>query len=130
MFAFACARGHGRARSLNPSDPIHHVPKVYSVSGHRHSASLSSNAAGYVFQDPWNFRALGFVVSWGTNEGALMNPSEQKPGQQGGQNPGQGGQQGGGGQQKPGQQGGQNPGQGGQQGGGGQQKPGQQSGQR
>jgi hypothetical protein len=81
---------------------------------------------------PGNLRGQGFVVSLGANEGTVMNPSEQKPGQQGGQqNPGQGGQQGGGGQQKPGQQGGQqNPGQGGQHGGGGQQKPGQQSGQR
>src|SRR5262249_50593789 len=75
-----------------------------------------------------NWEGPDFVLSRGANEGASMNPSEQKPGQQT-QGGGQGGQQGGGGQQKPGQQGGQqNPRQGGQQqGGGGQHKPGQQS---
>src|SRR6516162_474773 len=65
-----------------------------------------------------------FVVAGEETQGAVMNPNEQKPGQQhqGGQQGGQGGQQGGGGQPKPGQQG-QEPGQGGQH--GGQQKPGQ-----
>ena len=58
-----------------------------------------------------------FVVAGEETQGAVMNPNEQKPGQQH-----QGGQQGGGGQPKPGQQG-QEPGQGGQH--GGQQKPGQ-----
>ena len=39
----------------------------------------------------------------GANEGTVMNPNEQKPGQQnqGGQQGGHGGQQGGGGREKP-----------------------------
>src|SRR5262252_4933654 len=69
-----------------------------------------------------NSTRAGLLLLGEETQGAVMNPNEQKPGQQGGQQGGQGGQQGGGGQPKPGQQG-QEPGQGGQH--GGQQKPGQ-----
>src|SRR5262249_18572812 len=65
-----------------------------------------------------NSTRVGLLSLGEQTQGEVMNPNEQKPGQQGGQ----GGQQGGGGQPKPGQQG-QQPGQGGQH--GGQQKPGQ-----
>ena len=58
-------------------------------------------------QDPRNLRGHGFVVSWGVNEGAVMNPSEQKPRQQGQSGGQHGAGQQGGGQQKPGQQSGQ-----------------------
>jgi hypothetical protein len=80
-------------------------------SDHEWTVRLQTNAGG-------NSTRADSLSPGEETQGAVMNPNEQKPGQQGGQ----GGQQGGGGQPKPGQQG-QEPGQGGQQ--GGQQKPGQ-----